>query len=741
MVLLLATAVAMIAFSLLSTTSNSARITERHVARLQAESTAEALLEYGVAQLADQLEMKTSFTDDELQPGNSPLVIPDSAAAFFADTNIDISSLELRAGVLPSGDWEYISPVDLLYEYDELAGKIVFARAVELYSKATVAANGGGDVTVYLNETFVVRDAPLFTNAIFYNSDLEFNPGYDTDVVGPVHTNGNLEVGANSGYDLVFKGKVTSAQEIFRNDNSGDVYFPSSFDPLTLAKMIQGGSALDSDSSDWLEDSTDRWNGFVQDVSMGVKPQSVVAFNEYTPDDPNTAENERDNSAYALIEPLLPSGHADRKNESVRNQKMAYKAGLVIKLEPGGVLKGYAPVRSNSSNALSPVVLDSNGDVTYTEVTLPADLIGDPDSSFTSIENNRPEYYNNDVVTTTETYTYTTGKGKNKETVTGTREVTTDSVIGGLYDHRENRGVDTVALDMERLKHYIDSKDNSGTGFDGTFDVESQWNGVVYVEFPTSLSTTDGVYDYGTATNDYHIVPAVDSEADTIEMALMLIDAKEVPEPTNVAEPGFTLATNAPTYLVGSYNADGSPHTSDSTEPDDSSEQPAAILADSITLLSDDWPSNRANSNVDGRSNIESDRPASSYIEIAAALVTGTPNALPSGASYPTTDASRPNSLGVINLPRFLEYWGSSRTVTIRGSLVSLFESEVRPDGAPSNFNDYYVPPTRDWGYNTLFSEGRFPPGTPVIRNFRRINFSNITKSEYDAAIQSLDDL
>jgi hypothetical protein len=88
-----------------------------------------------------------------------------------------------------------------------------------------------------------------------------------------------------------------------------------------------------------------------------------------------------------------------------------------------------------------------------------------------------------------------------------------------------------------------------------------------------------------------------------------------------------------------------------------------------------------------------------------------------------------------------LEYWGSDRQVTIRGSLVSLFESEVRPDGAPSNFNDYYVPPSRDWGYNTLFGDGVFPPGTPVTRNYRRIDFSDITKAEYDAAIADLDDL
>jgi hypothetical protein len=97
--------------------------------------------------------------------------------------------------------------------------------------------------------------------------------------------------------------------------------------------------------------------------------------------------------------------------------------------------------------------------------------------------------------------------------------------------------------------------------------------------------------------------------------------------------------------------------------------------------------------------------------------------------------------LGVVNLPRFLEYWGSSRQVTIRGALISLFESEVRPDGAPYNFNNFYMPPIRDWGFNELYKEGRYPPGTPVVRSYRRINFDEMTEAEYLAAVAELDQL
>lgn len=94
--------------------------------------------------------------------------------------------------------------------------------------------------------------------------------------------------------------------------------------------------------------------------------------------------------------------------------------------------------------------------------------------------------------------------------------------------------------------------------------------------------------------------------------------------------------------------------------------------------------------------------------------------------------------LRLLFLPRFLEYWGSGRTLTIRGSLVSLFESEVRPEGVPDNFNDYYVPPNRNWGFNQLFAQGSYPPGTPLVRSYRRISFEYLSENDYNTGLAGL---
>ena len=684
--------------------------------------------------------------EQELKPGNDPLTLPSSVRAFLSDSDIDSDKMAINGGSVPPGEWKYFDPNDPTNEFDPMRGRLAFVREIELYGKGVARTVSGETVEAYAMETFQVRDAPLFANAIFYNSDLEINPGVDMDIHGPVHTNGTLYVGAKSGADLKFHGKATACEDFIHGEirsvhisDGSNVYFPSSLNPERLRSMLSGNGILDSKDDDWAEDASDRWNGYVQSGDMGVGTQNVVAFDDYEKDNYYTSTEETDNSGYALIEPLLPTGHMDRKGLDLRPQKMAYKAGLILKVvhTPGSsvgdsdylVVKAYKYQRQNAFDPLSDLALDGNGNPTLIEVDLPAGIIGNPDENFQDIEDVGVEFY--DLSTKTIEHTnYYWDRGVLKEYKTYTYET---GVYGGLYDHRENLGISTLALDVGKLKEYIDSKDNTSSGFDGTYEVDYDWNGVVYVEFPTSTSTSSsGTFAYGTSAgrNNYNIVAGAYND-----LALVVMDAREIPDPSGMSQQGFTLATNAPMYTVGSFNANGSAHTSDARLPDDTDEKPASLMADSITVLSDNWSSNRFYSNLDGRSNVENYRRANSYVEISAALVSGTPNTVPSGAPYGSS--SRPLSLGVVNLPRFLEGW-TSRTLTIRGSLVSLYESEIRPLGAPTNFNDYYLPPIRDWGFSQLFATGKYPPGTPLIRTYRRLMFEEIDEQTYSSAIAGL---
>jgi hypothetical protein len=112
--------------------------------------------------------------------------------------------------------------------------------------------------------------------------------------------------------------------------------------------------------------------------------------------------------------------------------------------------------------------------------------------------------------------------------------------------------------------------------------------------------------------------------------------------------------------------------------------------------------------------------------EIASAILTGIV-ATNKGSNGQTSG-------GVHNFPRFLENWSDgSHTAAIRGSMVAMFESTVATQPWSLRF---YQAPIRLWGFDDLFGQGRFPPLTPRVTSYRRVDFNDITPAEY-AALKS----
>jgi hypothetical protein len=214
-----------------------------------------------------------------------------------------------------------------------------------------------------------------------------------------------------------------------------------------------------------------------------------------------------------------------------------------------------------------------------------------------------------------------------------------------------------------------------------------------------------------------------------------VLNGEFIPSPSFLLDQGFTIATNAPLYVVGNYNADGVAHTNDAQLIEKShyadwngnyyDEPPAAFMCDAFTLLSNRWPTNRAFSTQSNTSN----RSANIRTEVSAAILTGLKPTVPRGLVAEPPGGAQ--SGGAHNFPRFLEAW--STTLTLRTSMVALFESEVHTAPMPDNFSHYYGPPTRNWGFNENFRVGKYPPGTPNVRTFRRTSFSDITAAEYAA--------
>ena len=252
----------------------------------------------------------------------------------------------------------------------------------------------------------------------------------------------------------------------------------------------------------------------------------------------------------------------------------------------------------------------------------------------------------------------------NNNSSSGTLQV---QVTKGLFDSRLGRGVAPLTIDIDRLKDIMeaplanfDSVNDPvpafpAVGYNKAFRIAfdptaatgtySKWNGLIYIEFPTSLSLDPSLtvnhqngidtlrFAYSSAPELRHpdrsdvtdaragrqdnIIPIDPSlrryppaasaslngtilDPQYAIPAVQLINARSLPHPNPATSTeGFTIATNVPVYCVGNYNADGditTPANLTSSAPfsyptaeTNPVEIPAAIFCDMFTVLSNGW--------------------------------------------------------------------------------------------------------------------------------------------------------
>lgn len=680
-VLVATTALAIILASVLDFARTEKTVNNRAFLHMQARNAAEAVLEYGFSELEHRFETRTQFRLDELQPGNNPIILPGEFFDLYDGTTRDDSQTEvsiilpgepydgtvaagnqpteIAGGVIPPGQWMFIDP-DLNAD-DIMKGKRVLVRGVQLIGRATGLDKNGDELIVHATQTLQVRDAPLFSHAVYYNMDMEIAPGPAMEIHGPVHVNGDMYVQAGNAID--FYDSVTASGDIFhgpkggfgKSTSNGNVRFRDN--EGNLVDMNDEGCWLDSHAYDWKTASAQRWHYNVQSSDHGVPAHNPVAIDDYVADDLTTADDETRNYGYQMIQNTLSSDDSSY-DPAVEEQKFAYKAGLTIEVDPAtSTYEVYTYNRDHDGN----VVYDGNGDPEKISLTAAEDFV-------------EVDAWNHSTFTA-------------------------DPDPNMMVDKRRNENLGLATIDVGVLKELIDSNDSDN--WDGTPPADF-WNGVVYVKMPQgSTPGTDGVYS---GTNGWGV---------------MLKNGSEIPNGEEFgSDRGMTVATNNALYVQGNYNADGDPGTGSALDPEDG-EPPAALAADSITILSENWENARSDSAN------KNDRPAS-FTEVAAALLTGI---VPSDRNDNDTYSG-----GVENFPRFLENW-SGETLVYRGSLVALFESEIAQQGWTGSV---YSPPNRDWGFNQLFAMGDYPPGSPNVRTYRRVDFRTMTADEYAAAAANI---
>lgn len=772
--------------SLLSWSMTERRLNYRNALRLEARNAAEALAEYGFSQIRQKLESRSTVN---LNPsGADALALPSSS--FWSGGNVSTSANELIGGTVEqvpsSGSSYYFNPADPNNAFDPLNGKHVFRRDVRVIAKATVNPAGtlGGAITSYVSQRISIRGAPLFAHAIFYNMDLEIFPGPNMTISGPVHTNGSLYLYPGNGSTLTFTDQVTTTGRVYHaakpGDNStdgnsaagrtGDVTLPNKYSQALSLKdnsiwkdSTQGGGTAASDWADFRNYVSQRYNGNLQTAAHGVDNYNPVAIGKYQEDPVSGGTDDSVNAARTIIEPSKYPADSTAPDYTqkmeVEYQKYSNHAGLYITVNPSSQTITLSSRNKDDPTKNKTLTLPAGNKLVEYKAYKATSTFSTSSStktyavSATGTGTNAGKYKYTPTTATTSTpstITYTSG---GSSTTAGTP--TTSNAVGsqtsswsatppsddnsstapvsttpsspalasdnkGMYDQHRKKGTDLIELDMDALRKAVASMAGQAnatlsTGSSVAVTATDQignltaddWTGIVYVEVVGGPSTdpVTGITSSATLANS------------TQASVRIINGAGKVPSYSSANE-GLTIATNAPVYIKGSFNADGTTSTTspNSATTPETGEYPAAIVGDAVTILSKDFNDATSASTLNPTA-------TTSTIEISAALLTGlTPT---------NKDGTGKTSGGAHNLPRFLENWDGKSTF-IRGSLVALYESRVFTE--PHGTSTYYSPPTRNWGFNTLFREGRYPPGTPRVMSYRRVDFTDLTAAEYATA-------
>jgi type II secretory pathway pseudopilin PulG len=260
--------------------------------------------------------------------------------------------------------------------------------------------------------------------------------------------------------------------------------------------------------------------------------------------------------------------------------------------------------------------------------------------------------------------------------------VPTDTRRKDMYDKREQKTMKVTTVNIGALN----------TALAALPALSSAYNGVVYIH-----DETTGTRGRGDGSG------------------IRLTNAATLPNLSDAAgQPkGFAVVSNNAMYVQGDYNttviADGAGTRTN----------PAAILGDAVTLLSEGWSDDNAGADIYTRR--ADPAGASTTMTVNSAILTGNTPSNPTG-SPPV------NSGGVQNLVRLMEDWSGYR-ISIKGSMGQLFMSKFMdatfkgPSTAlPDGDYVYWVPDERVLDFDSDLAR-RPPAWTPTTTEFHRGDF------------------
>ncbi len=506
--------------------------------------------------------------------------------------------------------------------------------------------------------------APLFQYAIFYNINLEVDPGAAMPIVGPVFSNEGIWSGGNN---PIYASTVEAAGQV--NTNGADPFLPT--------YTVSGGTP----AANFLAPGQPV-SGVAPVLFPGFGTNNLEAMLNLPP--ANVAAPQE--IAYAASNQIYTFNEASLIISNWSNGTHATAPtgnNFAVYLQDNSINPFFhAPITGHWNQLTNDFYIVTNSTSTYVvNSLLSLSNMGFTASAIPSTSDPWSPAANVNI-------TWTSGTNHYGVKYAGWSWLTNTT----FYDYREAKTVQAVQIDVGLLRTWITNSSITGG---------SNWNYALAYDRGIGI---DSVYVYNN-------VPLTSSQLPAVRM----VNGLRLPNSTNFINSfpaityGLTVATPQPLYVWGNYNVqiDGDSPTSLLGTTNMAHTYPAALVADAITVLSANWKDNYISATA-----LSSRNPSSTAI--TAACIMGN---VPSSTNYSNVGGVNGYSGGLENFLRLLENWSASTPLTYNGSIAVLFPSQYATNWWQQSAY-YYNVPKRIWSFDTNFDDpALLPPLTPTIIN------------------------
>jgi type II secretory pathway pseudopilin PulG len=347
---------AILTASMLKFSAGERRMNERNRLLLRARNMAENVALYASEQLTTKLYRLRSSSPMAFMTGSNAIFLPSNDV--LTTPYSSPSDVEVRAGLTASSGLQYIDPTVSANANNPNIGLSVETSTIPIIAKATMRHPALGSVTAYAEQDLQIAMIPLFQFAVFYNMDMEFGPGPNMIISGPVHANGNLIARIQTGFGntLQFKERVTLTGGFYADTahkgktymgdggvdagpgGTGPLYFQNPAGTTANIKNNSGvwrdykyGNTTETDTTrnQFKTFATSTYGGNLRAGVHGVTPLNLPSIGGYKEvDDPLTPEDDTKNGRQ-LIEAPASTDTAD-----LVQAKMSRRSGLYIIVNP-----------------------------------------------------------------------------------------------------------------------------------------------------------------------------------------------------------------------------------------------------------------------------------------------------------------------------------------------------------------------------------------------------------------------